>query len=372
MKNKICVYAIAKDESKFVDQWCESMKEADVVVVLDTGSTDDTVEKLRSHGVLVKVKKIKPWRFDVARNESLKLVPDDCNILVCTDLDEVLSPGWADILRSKWEEGVHSRASYRFNWSHFPNGEPAIVFTYNKIHNRHWRWKYPVHETLVRDSDDADICSPEEELKLFDSITLDHYQDVNKPRDSYLDLLELREKEHPSDDLFGKLYLAHEYYYRGRYDEAIEKLNKTLLDFDGVMWDIEKASCHYFISSSFFERGDYAEAVCAALKGIAADPTYRECYIAAAKAYTELGRYTSAIAAIKEGLKNSHRHYNWLEDDISWSYEPYDMLCHAYFQSGDMLRALACGYKALTFHPDDDRLNNNVLACLDHIKDEDF
>ena len=45
---------------------------------------------LKEHNVKVEVKEINPWRFDVARNESLKLVPDDANILVCTDLDEIL------------------------------------------------------------------------------------------------------------------------------------------------------------------------------------------------------------------------------------------------------------------------------------------
>ena len=44
---KICVYAISKNESNFVDRWVESMSEADDIYVLDTGSIDDTVEKLK-------------------------------------------------------------------------------------------------------------------------------------------------------------------------------------------------------------------------------------------------------------------------------------------------------------------------------------
>ena len=42
-KLKICVYAICKNEEKFVDRWAESMKEADSIYVLDTGSNDNTV-----------------------------------------------------------------------------------------------------------------------------------------------------------------------------------------------------------------------------------------------------------------------------------------------------------------------------------------
>ena len=41
---------ICKNEEKFVASWVESMKEADEIVVLDTGSTDNTVEELRKNG----------------------------------------------------------------------------------------------------------------------------------------------------------------------------------------------------------------------------------------------------------------------------------------------------------------------------------
>ena len=65
---KIVVYAISKNEAKFVDRWYNSMKEADEIYVLDTGSTDETVSKLNKLGVIIKTEIINPWRFDVARN----------------------------------------------------------------------------------------------------------------------------------------------------------------------------------------------------------------------------------------------------------------------------------------------------------------
>ena len=49
---KVVVYAICKNEAKFVDRWMDSMSEADQVVVLDTGSSDGTAEKLKSRGLL--------------------------------------------------------------------------------------------------------------------------------------------------------------------------------------------------------------------------------------------------------------------------------------------------------------------------------
>ena len=83
---KVVVYAICKNEAQFVDRWMDSMGEADQVVVLDTGSEDDTVERLRARGALAEVEVISPWRFDVARNRSMELVPEDADICVCTCL----------------------------------------------------------------------------------------------------------------------------------------------------------------------------------------------------------------------------------------------------------------------------------------------
>ena len=91
---KVCVYAIAKNESKFVKRWVNSMREADEITVLDTGSDDDTVRLLKECGVRVESAVLHPFRFDVARNLSMDMVAEDADICVCTDLDEVFVPGW--------------------------------------------------------------------------------------------------------------------------------------------------------------------------------------------------------------------------------------------------------------------------------------
>ena len=91
---KVYVYAISKNEEKFAKRWYDSMKEADDIFVLDTGSTDKTVNILKELGVNVKEEFINPWRFDVARNKSLDMLPNDESICLCTDLDEVFEAGW--------------------------------------------------------------------------------------------------------------------------------------------------------------------------------------------------------------------------------------------------------------------------------------
>ena len=46
---KIAVYAISKNEEQFVDRFCASAADADVILIADTGSTDGTVERARRH-----------------------------------------------------------------------------------------------------------------------------------------------------------------------------------------------------------------------------------------------------------------------------------------------------------------------------------
>lgn len=101
MKHKICIYAIARNEEQFVDRFCDAAAEADYIAVLDTGSTDRTVEKLSDRGVIVRQTTIEPWRFDVARNLSMLLIPRDTDLCVCVDLDEVLLPGWRAALEKR-------------------------------------------------------------------------------------------------------------------------------------------------------------------------------------------------------------------------------------------------------------------------------
>ena len=128
----VCVYAISRNEEKFVDRWMDAMGEADRVVVLDTGSEDGTVERLRARGAEVHQEVISPWRFDAARNRSLELVPEEADICVCTDLDEVFRPGWREALERAWQPGT-GQARYRYTWSFNPDGSEGVVFWIEKI-----------------------------------------------------------------------------------------------------------------------------------------------------------------------------------------------------------------------------------------------
>ena len=81
--------------------------------------------------VNVTVSEIKPWRFDVARNKSLDLVPIDTDICVCTDIDEVFEEGWRKKLENVWNDKV-DKVKYNYHWSFDEYGNPATTFYIEK------------------------------------------------------------------------------------------------------------------------------------------------------------------------------------------------------------------------------------------------
>ena len=245
---KIVVYAICKNEEQFVERWMDSMSEADQVVVLDTGSTDESVRRLRDRGALVTEEAVVPWRFDTARNRSLELTPEDADICVCTDLDEVFHPGWRAALERAWRPGA-SQASYRYTWSFNPDGSEGVVFWAEKIHTRRgWRWVHPVHEVLQWTGGGSPGVKVTAE-----GIQLDHHPDPSKSRGQYLPLLELSVEEDPADDR-NMHYLGREYMYKGRWDDCIAALRRHL-SMPTAVWRDERAASMRYIARSLAGEG---------------------------------------------------------------------------------------------------------------------
>src|SRR5690348_5426988 len=84
---KVAVYTIALNEAAHAERWAASAVEADYRIVADTGSTDGTVERLTRAGVTVHSIRVRPWRFDVARNAAMALLPADVDVCLSMDMD---------------------------------------------------------------------------------------------------------------------------------------------------------------------------------------------------------------------------------------------------------------------------------------------
>ena len=350
-KYKVCVYAICKNEEKHINRWYESMKEADEIYVLDTGSTDNSVDMLKKLNINVTTKIINPWRFDIARNESLKLVPNDTDICVCTDLDEVLLPGWRNNLEKAWQENT-TRLAYQYNWSLDENDKPQVSFYLDKIHNRNdYTWTHPVHEVLTY------IGNEKENITTCDNITLNHYPDSKKSRSSYLPLLELSVKEDPTDDR-NMHYLGREYMYYGKWNEAIDTLIKHI-SLPKATWKDERCASMRFIARSYKNLNRYEEAKMWLKKAIDEAPYLREPYIELGILEYSYNNFQSSIKFIEKGLKIKYHPKTYINEIFCYDETPYDILSICYYNIKDLKKSLENIDIALSINPNNERILNN-------------
>ena len=95
-------------------------------------------------------------------------------------------------------------------------------------------------------------------------------------------------------------------------------------------------------------------------KAITVDNTYREPYISLAQTLNDIGQYHQAIGIMKDCLKNTYRHYSWLENDTSWTYSIYDILSISYFYINDIDNSYVNIEKAMNLTDGyDDRISKN-------------
>ncbi len=336
---KITVYAICKNESAFVERWVRSMREADEIVVLDTGSTDDSVLLLRSLGVKVERRLINPWRFDNARNISLSLVPPDTDICVCTDLDEVFDEGWREKLENSWSEGV-TQTRYDYIWSHEGEG---VRFYGEKIHAYGcFEWINPVHEVLK-------FTGKGNQKQVIAPITLHHYPDHDKPRSSYLPLLELAVKENPNDDR-STHYLGREYMFYAQYQKAIDTL-LFHLSMPSATWKDERAASLRYIGRCYQALNDYQNAERFFAFSVVEKPSLREGYIEYARLLFAQNSYNGCIFLLQKALEITRRELTYISEPFAWGEEPYDLLALSYYAVGDYEKALHYGEIAVSFSP---------------------
>lgn len=355
---KICLYAIAKNEIKEVDSWYESMKEADEIIVLDTGSTDGTPERLRELGVTVYEKTYpKPFRFDVARNDSVELAyQTDCDIFITTDFDERLNKGWAEILKSEWDSSKHARAIY----DDFMNDE-NVLGSLNWVHGRGWTWQFPCHEIMTRG--DNKWYTMDEELDLRGKMVLRHYQDPNKSRAQYLPLLKLRLSENPDDCASWGYYLRELMYVSdwdtmlNLYDEARNK------NFGGVEW----AWCLIWFSVAFDNTNDPYMAMKLLFESILIDRRFRTPYINLATLLCSQQQNALAEGVLKQGLKDSEPIIRsvFLDNEDIWSWRYYDWLYVVCFNQGKTEEAFKWISLALFENPDHELLQVHYKSCID-------
>jgi glycosyltransferase involved in cell wall biosynthesis len=147
-RTNICLNMIVKNETKVLPRLFRSVKDyIDYYVIVDTGSTDDTIElikrEMEAYGVPGEVHE-RPWvNFGVNRTQALELAveADKTDWLLFIDADEELA-----VSDPKFYEKFEPGVSYDIEKHH--SGMRYAVPHLVDIRQNRWKWEAPVHNFL--------------------------------------------------------------------------------------------------------------------------------------------------------------------------------------------------------------------------------
>lgn len=250
---KISALLIVKNEEEIVAAALESVKDADEIVVVDTGSTDRTVDIASQFTDRIFYFQ---WvdDFAAARNYAIEKATGDWCYSI--DADHVLLSSMETVREAaeKAEAAGHKSALVKSK-----SGETHV----------HWRevlfkrapevrWKGAVHECLLP----ASRFKTDVEREI--GYSKNHYADPDR------NLRILWNSERTPRNMF---YLGREYYEKKKYDESIKWLEEYLKHGKWIPEVGEAcltiAKCYWFTN-----RGDLARQAC--LSAIKANPDFKE------------------------------------------------------------------------------------------------
>jgi glycosyltransferase involved in cell wall biosynthesis len=330
-KPKIAVYTIALNEKKHASRWAEATKDADIRIVADTGSTDGTQDILRKAGVIVHQISVKPFRFDDARNAALALVPDDVDVCLSLDMDEIPESDFFHTIRQTWEPDTGRGWLWWNTGNKWKNN--------NRLHARWgYRWIKACHEVTVR----------------YD-LTVFHKPDDSKARTYYLPMLEAAVHEDPRDARMWA-YLTREYFFHKKWDKVIESAFSTL---QAGGWYVERSAVCRAAGQASQELGNKDNALQWFQRAIKENSTELEPWFSFAQFCYTVGNWQGCWdAASKVFELEPSTHY--LNDQSIWDWRCYDLLAVSGWQLGKKEESLKYAKMALEANPKDGRLQDNL------------
>lgn len=345
---------IVKNEEKFLPQCLESVRDVvDEIIVVDTGSTDSTVEVARGFGA-----KVFPYEwsddFSAARNFSLEQATGDWALIL--DADEKLEasdkPKLREAMRYAAQPGVNI-GGYALPFRNYLEGEdsgPVILHYATRLFRRLPGVKFSgrIHEEATPSIYGLGL------QVAFANILIHHYgynasivSARHKMERTYSLLFKQLEEE--PDNPFHLYNLANTYQCDGKYAEALPYFEKAaaLMKPDAFYaasvyngW----ATCLYCVKR-------YHEAIEKCLISLRRQPDHPETHYTLGLNYNALGRHDEAIRHFEKAIAAGKTFSIGISDLSVSGYKAYFSIGQAYMAKKDRARAIEYFRRAVEMQP---------------------
>ncbi|MBE7088287.1 MAG: glycosyltransferase family 2 protein [Clostridiales bacterium] len=320
MKLSVCL--IVKDEEEVLPRCLNSIKDlADEIIIVDTGSTDDTVKIAKSYGAQVFSF---AWVNDFSKARNFSFSKANCDYIMWLDADDVVSEQNAKKIINLKGEMQNFDVIFLNYCAAFENGTPTFVYSRERIFrkNCNFKWEGMVHEAVSARGkikySDAEIHhkkikkgEPLRNLKIYQSAIARG--------------ICLTERE--------KFYYGRELYFNKMYLEAAAVLSNFL---KGEGWVQNKIEATLNLYNIYKILGDEKKAFKYLFKGLLyAPPTSEFCCILG-EHFISKNDFNSAIYWYERALLNKISTSSGAFINLDYyRFIPYIQLCVIYDRQGD-------------------------------------
>lgn len=339
-KRTLSVCMIVKNEEKNVEDCLRSVKSiADEIIVVDTGSTDNTKEVVQKY-----TDKVFDFEwcddFSAARNFSLEKA--SCDFILWADADDILeAPGKIPLAL---KEGYDA---YNFNILYGND-----IFTHVRLfrNRKGVHFEGRVHEVPIID---GLSFKAKTDLNVIHK-TQKHTTEDRTERNLRILQKSLEEKPSNTRTMF---YLANTLREAGRIQESFEMYNRYLKVSD---WKDERWMALKFQAQIRMSQKDYHTAIKILLRAIAEDDRWVESYYYLGECYFLLGEYQKCINWMNTAVNTPDHDSTMFKETRVYQDLPYRYLAAAYETLGDAKEALNYTQEALKRCPGDGWLQDRV------------
>jgi len=351
MTNEVSLCMIVKNEEGYLPRCLESIIDiVDEIIIVDTGSTDRTVEIAKNYGAKVYYYQ---WNnnFSEARNESLKYATKDWILIL--DADDELHAQYKENLKLFLNNELDENTVYFFETlSYYGDTVDNNCITVNLNprmfkNNREIHYEGKIHNQLVYAQGKYDtICS---------SIKIHHYGYLSKiitskkKRNRNITILNEQIKKEPSNK-FNYFNLGNEYTSLGDVKKALEYYYKAYENFDSHTGFSSLLLLRIIISNCSIQK--YTDALSFIDIATGYYPEFTDLYFFKALVYKDLGKPTLQIKALEKCIELGEPPSEFKFFYGSGSFKAYYELGNAYMNLNDYDAAYSYYMDTIKSNPD--------------------
>ena len=358
-KHSLSLCMIVKNEADCLARCIESLQSIpDEMIIVDTGSTDNTVEVAKKYGAIIKTYE---WNnnFAQARNYALSFASKEWILVL--DADEYLRPEDYNLFVSLLNaEGIDSYYIKTLNFTEPNNPASCMINLNHRLFKNHKGFHYvgAIHEQLISDEK---VISKTTDLGFYHTGYLKEVvKSKNKPKRNSQILQSILDED--PNNSFHQFNLANEMFQLEKYEEAIELYNQAYEHTTVGQGYLPKLIV--FRINALVANHQEKKALLAANEGIRLYPTFTHLMFVKGTIEEKLGLITKAITSYETCLTMGRPDAQLEFSKASETLWPHLKLATLYDYYGDSEKAIFHYNKYLELNPSHYQILYAVASCL--------